>query len=177
MGLVDDVDKIRNNNVSNVFQKTSAPSQIAGSNAFKDYVNKIIFFSHIPKDRFSHAFRLLQTEQNNIENYADVLNQRHIFLGNIDNARVLRCNQNDAMFFYALLSLARRDVAMKEVFDVIFWSWVLELRLTSTKKGKERDLQAFLIPRTTEGFRFPLRKKKQEPMDYIIPDEEEGGMY
>jgi hypothetical protein len=54
-----------------------------------------------------------------------------------------------------------------------------ELRLTGALDGSERVYQAFKTPMArSKGFSIlKKKKKKREPIDYVLPDEDDEGIY
>jgi hypothetical protein len=132
----------------------------------------------MPDNQFSHAWSLINVRQGAVRNFDDLLNP-HLFLGAIDDVKSLRFYQNDMFWLTSMFRLAKADPAMMYVFEPLWHSFISEVRLTSTLDGSERIYQSFHTPSSpTKGFRiFKPKKRKKEPMEYIIPNEDEQGMY
>jgi len=146
---------------------------------FEHYSQYTQRYENMPDNQFSHAWSLINVRQGDVRNFDDLLNP-HIFLGAIDDVKSLRFYQNDMFWLTNMFGLAKYDPAMKYVFDPLWHSFLTEVRITSTLDGSERIYQSFNIPRTkTKGFRIfkPKSNKRKEPMDYIIPQDDDQGMY
>jgi len=140
---------------------------------FEDYVKNAFQFKFVPKDQFSHAYFLLTTEPKDVEEFFELIN-KHALLGNIDSDRLMRFYQNDIYFLTNLFELQRREPALRNLFKVLYTSWIFEIALTRTKKGLERQLQAFgqQIVKPVEGYGGLLeklrRKKEEEQPEFVI---------
>jgi hypothetical protein len=104
------------------------------------------------------------------------------FLGFMDSDNLIRFYQNDAIFLENLFSMAKKSPAIFEVFNVVFSSWIFEIRLTANKGGIERRLQhSFGGGISAEGFGKMLQdlEKKRQMDDYAKERNKQsgGGLY
>jgi len=145
---------------------------------FEHYTQYTQQYQNMPDNQFAHAWSLINSRQGHVNVFDDLLNP-HLFLGSVDDPKSLRFYQNDMFWLTNMFALARNDKSMKYVFEPLWFSFITELRLTSTIDGSERIYQAFSVPRTPQrGFRlFRPKKKKKDPIDYVIPSDDEQGMY
>jgi hypothetical protein len=145
---------------------------------FQHYTQNTQKYENMPDNQYSHAWSLINVRQGKPRFFDDLLNP-HLFLGSIDDVKSLRFYQNDMFWLTGIFALARHDPAMDYVFEPLWSSFIAEVRFTSSLDGSERIYQAFNVPKSTSrGFRlFRPKKKKKEPMEYIIPNEDEQGMY
>jgi len=145
---------------------------------FKQYTQYIQRHQVIPDNPYTHNYVLLTARQGEIERFEDLMHPQAM-LGAIDDPKSLRLYQNDIYFLSNLFSLAKNSKTLRYVFDALFYSFVFEVRLTSTLDGAERIYQAGAMPVTKpKGFRFFTRKKRpKEPLRYVFPEESEESVY
>jgi len=146
---------------------------------FEHYTQYTQRYENMPDNQFAHAWSLINVRQGDAREFDDLLHP-HLFLGAIDDPKSLRFYQQDMFWLTSMFRLAKDDKTMKYVFDPLWHNFLTEVRLTSTLDGGERIYQAFKTPRgSPQGFKIfkPKSKKKKEPIDYIIPDEDDQGMY
>jgi len=145
---------------------------------FGQYTQYTQHFTNIPDNQFGHAWQLVDIRRGKVSSFDDLLNP-HLFLASINDEKTLRFYQNDILWLNGLFRLSQKDKAIDYVFEPLWNSFLTELRLTGTLDGSERIYQSFKTPKTqSKGFRFFKKKsKKKEPMDYVLPDEEDEGMY
>lgn len=107
-----------------------------------DYMDEIRKGKFVPKDPFSHATMLIETEEEAVKLFSKIV-EKQVILSNIDDDRMLRLYQNDAVLLTSLFSMANRakDGSLSEFFFAIYYGWRGELALTRTKDGLERKLQ------------------------------------
>lgn len=116
----------------------------------------------IPKDQFSHAYYLISNDDISIDEFTNLIN-KHVLLSNIDNDRIMRLYQNDVHFLVNLFELQKRDNSLTNLFNVLYTSWVFEVSLTRTKKGMERQLQAFVNQvQNLQGFGHQIYQEQKE---------------
>jgi len=123
----------------------------------------------VPKDQFSHAYYLISNDDITTDEFVNLIN-KHVLLSNIDNDRIMRLYQNDVHFLVNLFELQKRDNSLTNLFNVIYTAWVFEVSLTRTKKGMERQLQAFVNQvQNVSGFGQQIyQEKEQEKKQNII---------
>jgi len=148
------------------------------ASGFSNYTQQTQKYDKMPDNQFGHAWSLINIKQGGVKEFDDLLNP-HLFLGAIDDPKTLKFYQNDMYWLTSLFRLAKNDKMMEYVFEPLWHSFLTEVRLTGTLDGSERIYQAFKIPMSRKsGFKlFSKNKKKKEPMDYIIPQDDEEGMY
>lgn len=150
---------------------------------FGDYTQDVQRFANVPHDQFSHAHSLINPISKKMAKEGfDVITDPSVLLGNIDNEKSLRMYQIDVFFLTNMLSCALHDEMMQVVFEPLWTVFKSEMRITSTIGGLERAYQAFHLPvyagSKKKGFKIlGKRKKKREPIDYVIPQEEDEGIY
>lgn len=154
---------------------------IQGS-AFGSYTQDMQKMGFSPDNPYGHAWGLINSPIKDIEkDNMHVLDDPQILLGDIDNEKSLRLYQMDLDYLTNFCQMAIIDEMWKGVFEVLWQKFKNEVRITSAMGGKERQYQAFHIPQmsTKKGFSFLKRgsKKKKQAMDYILPSEEDEGMY
>jgi len=145
---------------------------------FRQYTQYIQRHQVIPDNPYTHNYVLLTARQGEIERFEDLMHPQ-AFLGAIDDPKTMRLYQNDIYYLSNLFSLARNSKTLKYVFDALFYSFVFEVRLTSTLDGAERTYQAGAMPVSKpKGFRFFRKKRRpKEPLGYVIPEEAEESVY
>lgn len=116
----------------------------------------------VPKDQFSHAYYLISNDDITTDEFTNLIN-KHVLLSNIDNDRIMRLYQNDVHFLVNLFELQKRDNSLTNLFNVIYTAWVFEVSLTRTKKGMERQLQAFVNQvQNVSGFGQQIYQEQKE---------------
>lgn len=145
---------------------------------FSEYTQNTQNYGYMPDNQFGHAWNLINVRRGEPKDFEDLLNP-HIFLGNIDDNKSLRFYQLDYYWLINMFRMAKEDPTLKYVFEPLWLSFLGELRLTGALDGSERVYQAFKTPMTrSKGFSIlKKRKKKREPMDYVLPDEDDEGIY
>jgi len=151
---------------------------------FSNYTQSEQMQGFMPTNPYDHAYGLLagQGHAKKIEKDGiDVINDPQIMLGTIDDPKTLRRYQLDLYYLTNMAGLAINDPMFKSIFEVLWTNFRNEVRITSAMDGAERQYQAFHIPspRVKRGFRLGIKRKKpREPIDYVLPQEEdEGGMF
>lgn len=156
--------------LNELFSKT----EHSGFGTYTQYTQN---YGHIPDNQYDHAWGLLNPPPKKIEKDGfDLLTDQTILLGNIDNEKSLRMYQIDLFFLSNMLALARNDPMMRYVFEPLWANEKMEIRITGTIGGTERSLQAFHIPvlKQQKGFKILGGRKKKQPIEYVIPQEDEG---
>jgi hypothetical protein len=153
-----------------------------GGTSFGMYTQDMQKFGYSPDNAYGHAWSLINTPRKDLKSEGlNIMNDPQIILGDIDNDKSLRFYQLDLFYLTNLCGIALNDPIFEIVFSVLWQSFKNEVRITSSMGGKERQYQAFHIPQasTKKGFSIFGKKKqrKREPIEYIIPQEEEEGMY
>lgn len=134
---------------------------------FDTYIKQMRF---VPKDQYSHAYILLESEPKDIQTFSELIH-KHVLLGNIDNDRIMRFYQTDVHFLVNLFEMKNRDKGLNNLFNVIYTAWVFEVSLTRTKKGMERQLQAFVNQlQNVQGFGQQVYQEQKEQ------EKNKGGM-
>jgi hypothetical protein len=146
---------------------------------FSEYTQQTQMFANIPDNQFGHAWTLVNPSPKDIaKDGFNIITDPQVLLGNIGNEKSLRLYQIDLFFLTNMLSTAIHDKMMEFVFEPLWTIFKSEVRITATLEGSERAYQAFTVPMRTgksKGFRIlGGKKKKKEPIDYVIPQEEEG---
>jgi len=175
MPLEDEGKRVRRKSILEELESKISNEDIDDFEHYTQYTQR---YENMPDNQFSHAWSLINVRQGKVRNFDDLLNP-HLFLGAIDDVKSLRFYQNDMFWLTSLFRLAKDDPAMDYVFEPLWHSFLSEVRFTSTLDGSERIYQSFNRPSApTKGFKiFRPKKRKKEPMEYIIPNEEEQGMY
>lgn len=154
--------------------------EASNSNEFSDYTRNTQFFNTMPENQFSHAWLLLNNPRNDPKSFSDLLDPQ-MFLGNVGDAKSLRFYQIDYQNIVQMFSMAKNDPVMRYIFEPIYNSLIGEIRLTSVMDGSERSYQAFHVPMRkgkSGGFHILSKKKeKREPIEYLMPNEEDEGIY
>lgn len=150
---------------------------------FGDYTQDMQVRGHIPDNPFAHAHMLINPSHKDTQKDGfDVLNDPQILLGFIEDSKTLRLFQKDLELLAVMCGMAQRSKVFDYVFPILWNATKINIRVTAAMDGTERYLQAFHItgtPSKRKGFGILKRGKKQkrEPIDYIIPDEEDQGIY
>ena len=156
-----------------IFEKLE--KMLKNSKEFSKFTQFTQRFQYIPDNPYGHAWSLIHVKQGKLDDFEDLLNP-HLFLGSVEDPKSLSIYQNDLYWLTSFFTLARKDEKFKYVFEPLWYSFLMEIRVTSTLDGSERIYQAFKTPVSKpKGFRFFKRrtKKKKEPIEYLIPEEEE----
>jgi len=145
------------------------------ASGFSDYTQQTQRYDKMPNDQFGHAWSLINIKQGKPTEFDDLLNP-HLFLGAVDDVNTLRFYQNDMFWLTSMFRLAKEDKIMEYVFEPLWSHYLTEVRFTGTLDGSERIYQAFKLPVSRKsGFKlFKKKKAKKEPMDYLMPQEEDG---
>lgn len=143
--------------------------------SLQEYGRRIKDGGYNPKDPFSHAKYLLE-EQDDIvfdgrfqPKFHKLVGKMQM-LGTVSDDTLLRLYQNDAIILTSLFDMARREPALRMVFNVIYYGWQGELSLTRTKSGIERRMNASLgamLPDPNfvgfgEGLQMPEEEMQQD---------------
>jgi len=162
----------------------SGGSSSGGRSGFDSYASETQKYGYIPDNQFAHAYMLLTAEGKKFETHGmDMVDDPQIMLGNIENEKTMRHYQRDLFYLIQMCGIAVYDPIFKEVFLPLWKIFKSEVRITSAMGGTERQYQAFHIPQanTKKGFSLfgkpKKRSKKKDPMEYLIPEQEEEVMY
>lgn len=152
--------------------------QFKSISGFGKYTQDSQRLSGTPRDRYGHAWRIIDVPHKGFEKLEDMLDP-NLWLGNISDAKSLRFYQNDLCNMVVLGKMSLNDPIMQYIFDTEWTKVKLELRVTGIVEGQERAYQAFTFPTSApKGFGILGRKKKKkEPIEYVVPQEEEEGIY
>lgn len=153
-------------------------NQFKASSGFGEYTQDSQRFRATPRDRYGHAWRIIDVPVKKFEAMEDMFDP-NLWLGNIQDAKSLRYYQNDLSNMVVLAKMSMNDPIMEYVFNIEWTKVKLELRVTGIVEGKERAYQAFTIPTGGgKGFGIFRRKPKpKEPMEYLVPQEDEEAIY
>lgn len=165
-----------------IFDEVNERYQNIKNTGFAGYTQDQQVLSHLPHDQFGHAYTLINNRSRKMEKEGfDIIADPQILLGNIKDEKSLKFYQMDVMLLTNLLACALHDPVMKVVFDPLWTSFKQEIRSTCNIDGIERSYQAFHVPMGKVGRKgfglFNKKKKQREPIDYVIPDEEDEGIY
>jgi len=168
--------------VKTIFEEVNERYTNIKKTGFSGYTQDQQFLSHLPHDQFGHAYTLINSRSRKIEKEGfDIIADPSILLGNVQNEKTLKFYQMDVNFLVNLLACGLNDPVMRFVFDPLWTAFKNEIRSTCNLDGTERSYQAFHVPmgRAKKGFGFFGRKntKKREPIDYVIPNEDDEGIY
>ena len=150
---------------------------------FSKYTQDGQKLGHIPSDPYSHAWGLLHNQTKKLATDGmDILDSDQVVLGNVKNDKTLAIYQKEYRYLVNLCKMALNDEIFTPVFEVLWKQFVVDIRLTGVMGGTERAYQAFQVPTgvsTKSGFggTFLRKKKPREPIEYLIPSEEEEGVY
>jgi hypothetical protein len=151
---------------------------------FSTYFASSQNFVKIPDNQFAHAWGLISSKGRNITNASEhtELMDPNAFLGFFDSDNLIRLYQNDAVILENLFAIAKKSKsdALFEVFDVLYNSWLFEIRLTANKQGIERRLQnSFSGGINAEGFGKIIQdmEKKRQQAEYERQQKQQGGMF
>jgi len=129
----------------------------------EDYIQEARLYGDVPKDQYSHQFKLLYHPQNPPKTQMDLLPPDAI-LGVIKDSRTLTLLQNDLSLLNRFFDMGLRSPGVMDLFDSIFYSWWQQMRLTGSLGGTERWLQSFLEPVGVpyEGFSYSEKKEMKK---------------
>ena len=106
----------------------------------------------LPQNSNEHQYMLVTSDNLRPENFREMLN-KHMLLGNISNDQLMRLYQNDINLLTFLFDMGQKNKALKNIFEVLYASWVMEVRFTMVKGGKEREFHNLpSMPRGSPGF-------------------------
>ena len=166
-----------------IFDEVNERYRNISNSGFGNYTQDQQMLAQLPHDQFGHAYSLINNRSRKMEKEGfDIIADPQILLGNIKDEKSMKFYQMDVMLLTNILACALNDPVMKVVFDPLWTNFKQEIRSTCNIDGIERSYQAFHIPfsRTAgkKGFGFLSKKKKQkEPIDYVIPSEDDEGIY
>ena len=128
----------------------------------EDYIKESRMFGDVPRDQFSHQFKLLYHPQSAPKTQMDLLPPDAI-LGLVKDSKTLFLLQNDCVLLNRFFDMGKRCNGIMELFDSLFYPWWQQLRMTGALGATERWLQSFLEPTSVpyEGFSF-LEKREME---------------
>lgn len=149
--------------------------------SFSKYTSDVQNFGHTPDNQFDHAWGLIKSRKRDFDKEKlALMNDPMIYLGNVENSRMLRFYQNDVFYLINMLSMSLNDEVMRCVFEPLNENFKIEIRMTCNIDNAERHLQAFQMMNQEKkrGFGI-LSKKKQKKIDYVVPtdDEVNSNMY
>jgi len=165
-----------------IFDEVNERYRNIKNTGFSRYTQDQQSLSQLPHDQFRHAYTLINNRSRKMEKEGfDIIADPQILLGNIKDEKSLKFYQMDVMLLTNLLSCALNDPVMRHVFDPLWTAFKQEIRSTCNIDGVERSYQAFHVPMGSakkRGFGlFNKNKKQKEPIDYIIPTEDDEGIY
>ena len=165
-----------------IFDEVNEKYQNIKNTGFSGYTQDQQMLSQLPHDQFGHAYTLINGRGRKMEKEGfDIMSDPSILLGNIKDEKSLRFFQMDEYLLTNMLSCALTDPVMEHVFHPLWTAFKLELRSTANLDGRERSYQAFHVPMSAVGKKgfglFNKRKKQKEPIDYVIPSEDDEGIY
>jgi len=144
--------------------------------SFEEYLRELKLYGDMPKDQFSHQYKLLYHPNIEINEHAkrrDLFNP-DILLGNIKDSKTLYFFQRDFSILHRFFDMGLRSEGIMDLFDNLFYSWEGSLRMTGALGGTERQLQSFLEPLQApyESFSFLEKRRiekerKKRLKDYI----------
>lgn len=146
------------------------------SQAFEEYIQELKLYGDLPKDQFSHQYKLLYHPQRDISDKSkrrDLFNP-DILLGNIKDSKTLYFFQRDFMLLHRFYDMGLRSEGVMDLFTNIYYSWEGSMKMTGALGGTERWLQSFLEPGqpSYESFSYwqkrkAEKEKKKRLKDYI----------
>ena len=147
---------------------------------WKDYLRLQRKYHYIPKDPYSHQASLLFSFDMPVENFSDLLNQ-HLLLGNIEDPTLLATYQEEIFCITNFFAMAKVDPNLREFFELIYYAFLLEIRMSVLYQGQERKLQSFMpikdLMRKSRRLDFLKRRKKKLTYEDILMPEEDYYMY
>lgn len=167
--------------VKTIFDEVNERYVRSQKTGFSGYTQEQQFMSYLPHDQFGHAYTLINNRARKMEKEGfDIIADPSILLGNIKDEKSLKFYQMDVHLLTNLLACGMTDPVMRFVFDPLWTAFKIEIRSTCNIDGVERSYQAFHVPLVSRKKGFGLfsgKKKKKEPIDYVIPTEEDEGIY
>ena len=110
---------------------------------WKTYHKRQGYHSFIPKDPYSHQASLLYPHNLSVEEFGDLLNQ-HLLLGNVEDEVMLQLYQEEIYFITSVFAMTKKEPALiTDVFNLMYYPFVMSIRLTSILDGTERKMQGF----------------------------------
>jgi len=161
--LLDEITRLKKGMTTEPKDKTKTP---------EEYIADMRLYGDIPKDQYSHQFKLLYHPQSEPRNQMDLL-PPDALLGLIKDSKSLLYLQNDNALLNRFFDMGLRDDGIMELFNSLFYSWWQQMRMTGILGGNERWLQSFLEPNSVpyEGFSFlEKRKAKKKAQQFNIGD-------
>lgn len=146
---------------------------------YGSYIRGAQFYANVPKDPFAHQYMMIHKPSKEIVHPSDLL-CADILLSNVKDDRTMLLFQRDFYYLNRFFNMSKTSLAMKQVFNALYWPWVGQLRMTAAKSGGERSYQSFVEPEIeSRGFGFMKKitgKKKQRRgiIDYMHPQEEQN---
>jgi len=133
-------------------------------------------YNFIPKDPYSHQASLLYPHNLSVEDFADLLNQ-HLLLGYESDPIMLQYYQEEVYFITSIFAMSKEAPEMlTPLFNMVYYPFVIGIRLTSIMDGNERKMQSFVYQEASRRKRrWWQPRKKGLPKDYqevILPEEE-----
>lgn len=130
----------------------------------------------IPKDPYSHQASLLYPHNLTVEDFADLLNQ-HLLLGYEEDEEMLKYYQEEIYFITSIFAMSKEAPnIIKPLFNMVYYPFVIGIRLTSILDGNERKMQSFVFKETMKRRKkwYESRKKKGMPdyQEIILPEED-----
>jgi len=122
-------------------------------------------FGDVPKDQFSHQYKLLYHPQSAPETQMDLL-PPDALLGLVKDSKSLLFLQNDNALLNRFFDMGKREPGIMELFNSLFYSWWQQMRMTGILGGNERWLQSFLEPNhiAYEGFSFLEKRNAKKKL-------------
>ena len=131
----------------------------------EEYIRDMRLYGDIPRDQYSHSFKLLFHPLSPPDSQMDLLPPDAI-LGLVKDSKTLRFLQNDNELLNRLYDMGLRNKGVMQVFDSLYYSWWQKLRMTGMLGGTERKLQSFMepgeIPYESFSFVEKIREKKKK---------------
>jgi len=180
--MVEEKEENAKDELKTIFDEVNDRYKNIKSTGFSTYTQDQQVLSQLPHDQFGHAYTLINNRSRKMEKEGfDIIADPQILLGNIKDEKSLKFYQMDVMLLTNLLACALNDPVMKVVFDPLWTVFKQEIRSTCNIDGVERSYQAFHVPMgqaSRKGFGlFNKKKKQKEPIDYVIPSEDDEGIY
>lgn len=168
------------------YLKKQLTSKEKEEKSMDDYLREMKLYGDLPKDQFSHQYKLLFHPSINItkESKRSDLFNPEILLGNIEDSKTLFFLQRDFYILQRIYDMGIRSEGIMDLFDNLYYSWVGSIGLTRALKGKERDHQSFTehVAQIDQAFTYlEKRKLKKEAkgrkklLSYLQPGDQGGG--
>lgn len=126
----------------------------------------------IPQSEWEHKYVLFSGDESvdKLDSIESFLSKEQVLAFIKDDFLILITEERYGLTIIPLYQLFKRtgDKAIKELMEWFLSRILVSLRLTRSKEGFERQLQAMIMPKKEKGFEIPFVKKKEKPEEEVI---------